>query len=83
MEGQGAATGPEVQASDTAACFEAGLGSVPAVGSGMMSIMGMAEVLRGSGSMTVVGLVRYWMGSGSVTVMMRSGDGDGRISEMG
>lgn len=56
---------------------------MPAVGSGMMSIMGMAEVLRGSGSMTVVGLVRYWMGSGSVTVMMRSGDGDGRISEMG
>lgn len=54
-----------------------------AVGSGMLSIMGMAEVWRRSGSLTVVGLVRYWMGSGSVTVMMRSGNGDGRISEMG
>lgn len=49
----------------------------------MMSIMEMAEVWRDSGSLTVVGLVRYWTGSGSVTVMMRSGNGDGRISEMG
>lgn len=36
-----------------------------------------------SGSMTVVGVVRCWMGSRSMTGLMMSGDGDGRILEIG